>query len=132
MLGLRARHLGRYRELLRLFYKYSRLDGPRERAIELADDLERLGPTFVKLGQLLSTRADLLPPDYLDALARLQDDVEPFSYEEAERTIEEELGVKLRKLFPEFEREPMAAASLAQTHRARLRDGRAVDRRAHV
>ena len=162
MLGipLKARHLGRYRELLRLFYKYARpewmrggdggLDEPlvddevhraeQDRQGEgpgptlpvpgepaqLADDLERLGPTFVKLGQLLSTRSDLLPPAYTEALARLQDDVEPFPYEEVERLIEAELGVRLQKLFPEFEREPVAAASLGQTHRARLRDGRLV------
>ena len=162
MLGipLKARHLGRYRELLRLFYKYARpewmgggnegIDGPPlddgpERAgrdrqgegpepaiavsgepAQLADDLERLGPTFVKLGQLLSTRSDLLPPAYTEALARLQDDVEPFPYEEVERLIESELGVRLQKLFPEFDRVPVAAASLGQTHRARLRDGRAV------
>lgn len=92
----------------------------------LAADLERLGPTFVKLGQLLSTRGDLLPAAYLDALARLQDDVQPFSYAEVQQTIESELGVRLSKAFAEFEEAPLAAASLGQVHRAALRDGRPV------
>jgi ubiquinone biosynthesis protein len=127
MLGipLRTRHLGRYKELLRLYYRYARgrVD---VRPESLADDLERLGPTFVKLGQLLSTRPDLLPPAYIEALSRLQDDVEPFPYEAVEKTVEEDLGVRLQTLFRQFERRPVAAASLAQTHRARLRDGREV------
>ncbi|MFS8086830.1 MAG: ABC1 kinase family protein, partial [Acidobacteriota bacterium] len=79
-----------------------------------------------KLGQLLSTRADLLPEPYLEALARLQDHVEPFSAAEVEQIVSTELGGRLSKLFAEFERDPMAAASLAQVHRARMRDGRAV------
>ncbi|HEX2186623.1 MAG TPA: AarF/ABC1/UbiB kinase family protein, partial [Chloroflexota bacterium] len=95
-------------------------------AAELADDLEKMGPTFIKLGQLLSTRPDLLPQPYIDALARLQDDVEPFPAEEADAIVQQELGVRVSKAFLEFEREPMAAASLAQVHRARLRDGRQV------
>jgi predicted unusual protein kinase regulating ubiquinone biosynthesis (AarF/ABC1/UbiB family) len=78
-----------------------------------ATDLESLGPTFIKLGQILSTRADLLPPAYLDALARLQDHVEPFSFEEVERTIRDELGVRMSSAFAEFDKMPIAAASLA-------------------
>jgi predicted unusual protein kinase regulating ubiquinone biosynthesis (AarF/ABC1/UbiB family) len=80
----------------------------------------------VKLGQLLSTRADLLPPVYLEALARLQDDVEPFSFEQVEEIVETELGARLSKAFQMFDHEPMACASLGQVHRAVLRDGRAV------
>ncbi|MGE0159870.1 MAG: ABC1 kinase family protein [Gemmatimonadales bacterium] len=95
-------------------------------AEHLADDLERLGPTFVKLGQLLSTRADLLPPEYLEALARLQDDVAPFDGEQAEALVAEELGVRLSKAFARFDTEPFAAASLGQVHYAELRDGRPV------
>lgn len=96
------------------------------RAASLTDDLERLGPTYIKLGQLLSTRIDLLPPAYIDALARLQDEVEPFPFEDIEQIVSSELGVRLSKAFSEFEREPIAAASLSQVHRASLRDGRVV------
>ncbi len=92
----------------------------------LAADLEKLGPTFVKLGQLLSTRGDLLPPAYLEALTRLQDDVEPFPFVEVQQTIERELGVRLSKAFSSFDEVPVAAASLGQVHRAALRDGHVV------
>jgi ubiquinone biosynthesis protein len=93
---------------------------------QLAADLEKLGPTFVKLGQLLSTRSDLLPKPYLDALARLQDDVVPFSFEEVQQTVEAELSVRMSKAFSQFDETPTAAASLGQVHRAALRDGRVV------
>ena len=96
------------------------------RAESLAAELEAMGPTFVKLGQLLSTRVDLLPPQYIAALSRLQDRVDPFPYEEVERIVSDELGVRLSKAFQTFDREPVAAASLGQVHRATLRDGRAV------
>ena len=95
-------------------------------AEQLASDLESLGPTFVKLGQLLSTRADLLPPAYLDALSRLQDRVQPFPFEDVQRIVEEDLGVRLSKAFSSFDEKPEAAASLGQVHRAALRDGRVV------
>jgi len=93
---------------------------------QLAADLEAMGPTFVKLGQLLSSRPDLLPPAYLKALARLQDDVRPFPFEEVEKIVTAELGVRISKAFSSFDPQPMAAASLGQVHAAALRDGRPV------
>jgi predicted unusual protein kinase regulating ubiquinone biosynthesis (AarF/ABC1/UbiB family) len=144
-ISLKPDHLRRYAQIARVLARHGRSDLVREmeiedallaedgvdepttdRADELAADLERLGPTFIKLGQLLSTRADLLPLSYTEALARLQDDVEPFPYEEVERILTEEMGVRPGKIFHDLEREPIAAASLGQVHRARLRDGRAV------
>lgn len=92
----------------------------------LADDLEAMGPTYVKLGQVLAGRPDLLPEAYLKALARLQDKVKPFPYAEVEAIVEAELGARISKAFSRFDVEPMAAASLGQVHRAALRDGRAV------
>ncbi len=93
---------------------------------QLADDLEAMGPTYVKLGQVLAGRPDLMPAPYLKALARLQDNVKPFSYIEVEEIVMAELGVRISKAFSYFEIEPLAAASLGQVHRAALRDGRAV------
>jgi predicted unusual protein kinase regulating ubiquinone biosynthesis (AarF/ABC1/UbiB family) len=98
----------------------------RAEAERLAEDLEKLGPTFIKLGQLLSTRADLLPPVYLEALSRLQDDLAPVPLEEVQKTLEEDLDVRVSKAFSSFDPVPLASASLGQVHRATLRDGRAV------
>jgi len=93
---------------------------------QLADDLEAMGPTYVKLGQVLAGRPDLLPEAYLKALARLQDNVKPFSYAEVEEVVMAELGVRISKAYSHFDIEPVAAASLGQVHRATLRNGRAV------
>src|SRR4051812_1237665 len=142
-LSLKPQHLKRYAEIARLFLRYGKSDVVGELALDgidtgtppspdaprpedLADDLERMGPTFVKLGQILSSRADLLPDAYLKALSRLQDNVKPFPFEEVEEVITRELGARISKAFGSFEREPLAAASLGQVHRATLRDGRAV------
>src|SRR5690606_24320343 len=88
--------------------------------------LERLGPTFVKFGQLLSTRGDLLPAPYLLALERLQDDVEPVPFQEIRDTLERDLKVRITKAFAHFDERPLASASIGQVHRARLADGREV------
>ena len=88
--------------------------------------LDELGPTFVKFGQLLSTRPDVVPPDIIAELRGLQDDVRPFPFADVERTIREELGQPIERLFTEFDESPLAAASIGQVHRATLPNGRRV------
>jgi len=93
--------------------------GPGEVAsAQLADDLEAMGPTYVKVGQRLESRPDLLPGAYLKALARLQDKVKPFSFAEVEQIVTAELGVRISKAFSRFDPTPIAAASLGQVHSA--------------
>jgi len=141
--SLRPQHAGRYKDIARLLVKYGRSDLVKDagldeigdsvesgdvpaKAEELTDDLERMGPTYIKLAQLLSTRADLIPPPYAKALSRLQDSVEPFPFADVERIVTEELGVRLSRAFSWFDATPLASASLGQVHRATLRDGRQV------
>lgn len=138
-------YLKRYKEIVTLLWKYGRsdlvqqlgnddgFDLPNRDATagdtapeQLADDLEAMGPTYVKLGQVLAGRPDLLPHAYVHALARLQDHVKPFPYDEVEHIIVTELGARISKAFSRFDREPLAAASLGQVHAAALRDGREV------
>ncbi len=93
---------------------------------ELVEDLKNMGPTYIKLGQLLSTRPDLLPDEYLDALTNLQDNVSPVPFEEVKETIEIELGTKISKAFNMFDETPIASASIGQVHRAELLSGKPV------
>ncbi len=145
-LTFKPEHLKRYRDIAQLMMKYGhssltaevgldqilseseRIPAPGEdpKAEELADDLEKMGPIYVKLGQVFSSRGDLLPPAYVQALTRLQDHNQPFSYAEVVETVEQELGCRLSKAFLEFEAKPLGTASLGQVHRAVLHNGRPV------
>lgn len=143
------RHVNRYRQILTILIKYGFGDlvdrlrigqyveiglqllsrGPRAPVEKLSTHqrirmvLEELGPTFIKLGQVLSTRPDLIPPDLADELARLQQHVAPFPFEQVRRIVETELGRPLEEVFERFEEQALAAASIGQVHRAVLRDG---------
>ena len=143
-LDLSAHRLKRRVEIARLLLKYGRADlvqvvgldesALREEADEplgadpeqFARDLEKMGPTFIKAGQTLSTRPDLLAAPFITSLSRLQDNVETMSFGDVEKTIEEDLGVRLSKAFTSFEAKPLGTASLSQVHAATLRDGREV------
>jgi len=97
-----------------------------QRGVHLREMLDELGPTFVKFGQLLSTRPDIVPPDIIAELRSLQDDVRPFPFEQVEQVVETELGLSLERAFVDFERTPIAAASIGQVHRATLPNGKPV------
>jgi len=119
-----AAHLFRPMRLIRIIAPWGArgvADKPRGERIRLA--LQELGPIFVKFGQILSTRRDLLPPDIAIELSLLQDQVEPFPEEQARAAIERELGQDVDTLFARFDRTPMASASVAQVHAAELADG---------
>jgi ubiquinone biosynthesis protein len=152
MIGRTYRHLRRYRQILVVFLKYGFGDllrsigvhgyagarwwkigagrpepvGVLSRAEAVKAALEELGPTFIKAGQFLSTRPDLLPAEFIEELAKLQDDVPPFSFSDARQIIEQELGSSLEQVFSDFQERPVAAASIGQVHAARLPDGNEV------
>lgn len=130
--------ISRYKNIVKLILKYGvkdftgngasaeEDDSVEKRAEQFTKELESLGPTFIKLGQMLSTRPDFIPRPYIDALSRLQDNVKPFPFEEIENIVQAQLKTKISKAFSEFKYEPLAAASLGQVHFARMRDGRPV------
>jgi ubiquinone biosynthesis protein len=101
-------------------------DASSERGRRLRETLDELGPTFVKFGQLLSTRPDVVPPDIVVELRKLQDDVRPFPFSQVEQVINEELGQPIERLFVEFVEQPIAAASIGQVHEAVLPNGHRV------
>ena len=145
-LRLRPSHLRRYREIAGVLFDegfeylavqagFARFTVRRHRRAEAETRsveerarrvLERLGPTYVKIGQMLSTRPDLLPPEFITELSRLQDDVPPFPFEQARAVIESELEQPLEEIYAAFDPVPIAAASIGQVHAAVLRDGREV------
>src|SRR5512132_1961208 len=101
-------------------------DGAVDRAVAFRKRLVELGPAYVKLGQVLSTRPDLVPEAYIEQLQHLQDDVAPVPFAEIEQVVQDQLGGRISKLFETFDHTPLAAASLGQAHAATLRDGRSV------
>src|SRR6059036_1340745 len=127
-----GRLLGRAANIAKVLTKYGlkergSADTPiRERAHNLRSALEELGPTFAKLGQILSTRPDLLPPEFIDELATLQDQVPPLTEAEVVSVMEEELGVPWEDVFESIDPTPMAAGTIAEVHRATLAGGERV------
>lgn len=152
VIGRTYRHLNRYRQILTVLFKYGFGDlvdvlkieryleigfqmisrKRREqveklsRAERVRMALEELGPTFIKLGQILSTRPDLIPVEFIEEFSKLQDHVPPFSYTEVAEIVESELGMPPGDMFEHFEETSLAAASIGQVHRARLKDGEEV------
>ncbi|MGD2184699.1 MAG: AarF/UbiB family protein [Desulfobacterales bacterium] len=152
VIGRTYRHLNRYRQILTVLFKYGfedllerlKLDQYIEAGLQaisrkrtepvekltrpqrLRMAFEELGPTYIKLGQVLSTRPDLVPVDYVNELAKLQDEVPPFAFDEVLEVVEAEFGKPLEELFDELEEQPLASASIGQVHIARLKDEEAV------
>lgn len=148
IIGKTYRHIQRYRQILTVLFRYGfgdlvhtlkieqyleislqMISRKRREKIETLSRAERvrmameeLGPTFIKMGQILSTRPDLLPVEFIQELGKLQDHVPPFEYTQVKDIIERELGVPLGQLFKDFEETPLASASIGQVHRARLVD----------
>jgi ubiquinone biosynthesis protein len=152
VIGRTYRHLNRYRQILTVLFKYgfgdllemlkidqyieiglqmiSRNRGARverlNRPQRLRMAFEELGPTYIKLGQILSTRPDLIPMDYIQELSKLQDDVPAFPFKKVCKVVESEFGRPPEELFDSLEEKPLASASIGQVHRAILKDGEAV------
>ncbi len=129
--SLKLRHIARYGQVLHLLVGHRDVldegeEGSTEDAERLVRELEHKGPAYVKLGQLLSSRVDLLPPAYVQALGQLRDQAEPVEFEVVREVVEEELGARLETVFTSFDRVALGAASTAQVHRATLPGGRLV------
>jgi len=143
------RHIERYRQIISVLFKYGfgdmidalhigryvdialpkKIRRGQERIGELTLpervrlSMEELGPTFIKMGQILSTRPDLIPMEFITQFEKLQDKVPPFPYEDVKRTIESELSAPMDTIFQDFAETPVAAASIGQVHRATLATG---------
>ncbi len=154
-IGRTYRHMQRYRQILAVLFKYGFGDlidalkieqyleiglqmisrkrrekiGTLSRAVRVRMVLEELGPTFLKLGQILSTRPDLLPVEFMQELTKLQDEVPPFPFPEVEAVVKEELQKPIDQLFSSFDEKPLAAASIGQVHQARMPDGKMLSSR---
>jgi len=152
VVGRTYRHLNRYRQILAIFFKYGfgdliellKIDQYIEVGLQLISSkrrdrieklsraqrvrmaIEELGPTYIKLGQILSTRPDLVPAQFVEEFAKLQDNVPPFGFSQVSRIIEAEFGAPLKELFEYFDENSFASASIGQVHRARLADGETV------
>ncbi len=152
VIGRTYRHLNRYRQILAILFKYgfgdlldrlsidqyisaglSAISRKRSDRVEkltrpqrLRMAFEELGPTYIKLGQILSTRPDLVPADYLTELTRLQDEVPPFDFEDVKTVIESEFGASAEELFNQLDDQPLASASIGQVHKAVTKDGESV------
>jgi len=152
VIGRTYRHLNRYRQILTVLFRYgfgdiiellkieqyieiglqmiSRKRRERVEKLTRAERMrmafEELGPTYIKLGQVLSTRPDLIPVDLTHELSKLQDEVPPFPFSDAKKIIESELGILSEEIFESLSEIPVASASIGQVHRAKLKDGEEV------
>ena len=142
MLDLSLENLKRYKDIALFLIKYGRsdlvsqlgVDEPlpptenvsKDEKLNLARDLQDLGPTFIKLGQILSTRLAVLPPEYEEELSKLQDNADEIPFEEIKNIVESELGVSIKTAFLTFDEKPLAAASIGQVHKATLHSGNVV------
>ena len=148
--GRTYRHMQRYRQILTVLFKYGfgdmvdalKIEHYLEIGLQLVSHkrrekietltraararmvLEELGPTFLKMGQILSTRPDLLPVEFMKELSKLQDEVPPFPFSEVEAVIKKDLQNPIEQIFSSFDEQPLAAASIGQVHKARTLDGK--------
>jgi len=130
---MRRKSVNRFREIVRVLGSYgfgyivdSKFNKQNKLPENLRKAFEELGPTFIKIGQILSTRPDLLSPDYITELSKLQDNVPPENIETIEKIFFDEFGISTAECFEKFNEKPLASASISQVHKAILKDGREV------